>query len=48
MSELIPYLASYGLPGVLLAALGYLLHRLIDRGFEVLFRIPPNSDARED
>jgi hypothetical protein len=43
MPELIPYLMSYGLPGAVVAAAGWLLYRLVDRGFELLLRIPPKD-----
>ena len=42
MNELLQGLASYGLPGVLLAGAGWLLYKMIERGFEL--KIPPGKD----
>jgi hypothetical protein len=42
MNELLHGLASYGLSGLLLAGAGWLLYRLIDRGFEL--KIPPKEE----
>jgi hypothetical protein len=42
MNELLPYLSSYGLPGLLLAGGGWLLCRLIERGFT--FHVPPKEE----
>jgi hypothetical protein len=39
MTELIPKLASYGIPGLLLALMVVLVYKLIDRGFEL--KVPP-------
>jgi len=44
MPELVPYLASYGLPGLLIAACGWAVYRLIDRGFDLRLRIPPGEE----
>ena len=42
MNELLPGLASYGLSGLLLAGVGWLFYRLIERGFEL--KIPPREE----
>jgi hypothetical protein len=39
MNELVPLVAQYGLPGLVVAGVLGLAWRLIDRGFE--FRVPP-------
>jgi hypothetical protein len=42
MNELLHGLASYGLSGLLLAGAGWLLYKMIERGFEL--KIPPKED----
>lgn len=42
MNELLQGMASYGLSGLLLAGAGWLLYKMIQRGFEL--RIPPKED----
>jgi len=42
MNELLHGLASYGLSGLLLAGAGWLLYKIIERGFE--FKVPPKED----
>jgi hypothetical protein len=39
MTDLLQHLASYGVAGLLIAAIAVLLYRLIERGFEM--RVPP-------
>lgn len=42
MNELLQGLASYGLSGLLLTGAGWLLYKMIERGFEL--KIPPKED----
>ena len=42
MNEVLHGLASYGLPGLLLAGAGWLLYKMIERGFEL--KIPPKEE----
>ena len=42
MNELLQGLASYGLSGLLLAGAGWLLYKMIERGFEL--KIPTKED----
>jgi len=42
MNELLHGLASYGLSGLLLAGAGWLVYKMIERGFEL--RIPPPDE----
>ena len=39
MTEIAPILATYGLPGALLAVVACLLWKLLDRGF--VLQVPP-------
>ena len=42
MDEFARVLATYGLPGLSLAGLTWAVLRLIDRGFELTVKVPPN------
>ena len=42
MNELLQGLASYGLSGLLLAGAGWLVFRMIERGFKL--EIPPSKE----
>ena len=42
MNEVLHGLASYGLSGLLLAGAGWLLYKMIERGFEL--KIPPKEE----
>jgi len=42
MNELLQGLASYGLSGLLLAGAGWLLYKMIERGFRL--EIPPKEE----
>jgi hypothetical protein len=44
MNEVLQAFASYGLSGLLLAGAGWLLYRMIERGFELLVKIPPKGE----
>jgi len=46
MTEILPILAAYGLPGAVLALIGFLLWRLIERGVDIGidFRVPAKQE----